>query len=283
MSYKSIFNTKPKKEDKRAFCKRISDFLNRIDFYDENDIIKKDGLKLINRIFIYSKFNNGYNGISDLIKSNNPSYESIFSLAGKKDDFIQEEEILMNIEIIINCLTYNPIDHSHLYYYPTEATKTIKVIFDAIKEYLLACGYKVYNDEKEKILKIIPNELSIDVNELDNKLRIDVLNYYDFKNQNNRTEKKRILRDIIDKLEPKRDEIRQKLSKHIEKVYGSFSNNFDIRHNNITQGDSSYNPTIAALSDDEIIKWYDYIYSFMLNIYINLDSIKDVNIDNQFK
>ena len=79
------------------------------------------------------------------------------------------------------------------------------------------------------------------------------------------------------------ERLRQKLSKHIEKTYGSFSNNFDIRHNNITQGDSNYNPTIAALSDDEIIKWYDYIYSFMLNIYINLDSIKDVNIDNQFK
>lgn len=283
MSYESIFNTKPKREDKEAFCKRITKLLNSIYYDSGNGYIETGGLDLLNKIFIHSKFNKGYHDIDDLIKSYNSSYDTIFTLVGKKDCYIDETNIIVNIEIIINCLTYHSLNDQDLYYYPGEAANTIKIIFDAVKEYLLACGYKVYKDNKNKILKIVPIEISVNVNELNDDIEKDVLSYYDFKNQNNRVEKKRILRDIIDRLEPRRNEIKTKFGKHIDNAYGSFSNNFDIRHNNVTIGDSNYKETIADLTDEEMIKWYDYMYSFMLNIYINIDKVRNVNIDNQFK
>ena len=282
MTYSSIFNTKPKKEDKSKFCDRICNLLDKIGFYDGNYVQRRDGMRLLNKIFLFSKLNNGYKDIDDLLTSSDINKKNLYKLKELNDDSITEDAILSNIEIIINCFYNNPYNENNLYSNVQDAKNIISVIITAIREYLLACGYKVEEDEENHKLIIVNLELSIDINNIDSKIKFDILNYYDFKNKNNKDEKKKILVNLISELEPKREEIHKKLGKHTDKLYGSFSNNFHIRHNNIEKG-KDYHETIAKLSDEEICEWYDYIYSFMLNIYFNLDKLKDVKMDNSFK
>ena len=64
----------------------------------------------------------------------------------------------------------------------------------------------------------------------------------------------------------------------------SYANNFNLRHCNVDMSlTKNYQETIADLNDKELVKWYDYIYAFALNIYQNLDKVKDVNISGSFK
>ena len=146
----------------------------------------------------------------------------------------------------------------------------------------MVCGYKLEVDDNNNRINIIDMEMSIDMDEIDSKVKADVLNYYDFKNKYNRDEKKKILVNIISELEPKREEIKRVLGNHTEKLYGLYANGFNTRHNNITKGKQYYHETIAELSDEEMCKWYDYIYSFMLNIYHNISKLTDVRINNNF-
>jgi len=73
------------------------------------------------------------------------------------------------------------------------------------------------------------------------------------------------------------------MGKRICDMYGIYANNFNLRHDNSNPNDSHYKETIAKLSDDELIKWYDYIYAFMLNIYLNINDLTDVNINGNFE
>ena len=57
-----------------------------------------------------------------------------------------------------------------------------------------------------------------------------------------------------------------------------------MRHDNINpEYKKYYNKTIAELEKNEILKWYDYIFVFMINTYINLDVLKKVNINGGYK
>lgn len=43
------------------------------------------------------------------------------------------------------------------------------------------------------------------------------------------------------------------------------------------------NEKIANLGQKDILNWWDYIYAFMINIYMNLEKIEEVNINNGYK
>ena len=44
-----------------------------------------------------------------------------------------------------------------------------------------------------------------------------------------------------------------------------------------------YNEKIAKMSKEEILEWWNYIFAFMINIYMSLDKLKDVNINDGYK
>lgn len=82
MSYTSIFNVKPKKDNKQEFCKRIVRFLNEIK-YVEDCYVYNDGKKLINIMFKYNKLNKGYINIDDLLNEADKPYSNIFKLCNR--------------------------------------------------------------------------------------------------------------------------------------------------------------------------------------------------------
>lgn len=286
MAYTTIFKTKPKKENKNRFCKRISNLLEEIEVVNVNDSnVIINGKKMLNFMFKYMPFNIGYTDIDDLLKEANDSYGNIFDLCKQIDENIWDIELLSNIEIIVNCFyNFKSNEYGYGYFYKKDkALKNIKIMFDAIREFLLSNGYKLV--ESKDRLNIVENEIAIDVEEIeDEKLKSEIVSFYDYKNANDVEEKKKIMLILIGKLESRKQEIENMLGAKVADMFSNYVNNLNLRHNNISEEYKKYyNKAVADLNDEEIINWYDYVFAFIINIYLSLDKVKDINVNGGYK
>lgn len=286
MAYATIFKVKPKKENKNRFCKRISYLLNDIEVVNVNDNhVILNGKEMLDFMFKYASFNIGYKDIDDLLKEANDSYGNIFDLCRQIDENIWDNELLSNIEIIVNCFYgFKSNEYGYGYYYKKDkALKNIELLFNAIREFLLSNGYKLA--ESEDRLCIVDNEIAIDIEEIkDEKLKSEIISFYDYKNANDVEEKKKIMLILIGKLEGRKNDIEKLLGSKIADMFSNYANNLNLRHNNISGSYKKYyNKAVADLSEEEIVKWYDYVFAFMINIYLSLDKVKDVNVNGGFK
>lgn len=281
MVYNSIFNTKPSKNNKQAFCLRVCELLDSIEFY-ENGYYYKDGKRMLNVMFRYNKCNMGYSSIDDLLQEANDEFVFIFKLKDQYD--INDEEILVNIDIIANCLCgFSPM--SDIYFgYEKQANDIIMLLMESMNQFLLALGYKFVFDGKECKMLIMQNEISIDLSSIDDKvLRDEIINYYDYRNYDNLKEKKKILLSLIGELESKKKDIADILGNNIADMFSNYANNFNLRHDNTNPNYKKYyNKTIADLNTDQLAKWYDYIFAFMINIFVSLENLKSVNINKGY-
>lgn len=284
MAYTTIFKTKPKKENKVKFCKRIVDLLNEIQIVtNEGHLI--NGWEMLNHLFKYEKINMGYSNIDDLLSEADDNFCNIYELCIKDEYWITDNELLSNIEIIVNCF-YTFKDNEYKYGHFREKEKTLKnieILFDAVRAFLLSNGYKLAKVEDR--LSIIENGIAIDVEEIENeKLKEEIINFYDYKNASDLEEKKKTILILIGKLENRKKDISKLLGSKIADIFSNYANNLNLRHNNISEEYKKYyNRTVAELNEEEIIKWYDYVFAFMINIYLNLDRIKDININDGYK
>lgn len=286
MAYTTIFKTKPKKENKNKFCKRISSLLNDIEVVNVNDSnVILNGKEMLDFMFKYAPFNAGYKDIDDLLKEASDNYGNIFDLCRQIDVNIWDNELLSNIEIIVNCFYgFKSNEYGYGYYYKKDkALKNIELLFNAIREFLLSNGYKLA--ESEDRLCIVDNEIAIDMEEIeDEKLKSEIINFYDYKNAAVAEEKKKIMLILIGKLEGRKNDIEKLLGSKIADMFSNYANNLNLRHNNISEDYKKYyNKAVADLSEEEIIKWYDYVFAFMINIYLSLDKVKDINVNGGFK
>ena len=284
MAYTTIFEVKPKKENKKEFCKRIVRLLNEIYFYNDG-CIDSNGHRMLNIMFKYSKLNNGYADIDDLLNESNKNYENIFNLCYMSNDNIEIENVLANIDIVINCIYYFQKNAHRYFCHEADALKIIDVIFKAINQFLLSNGYKVeYNDENKQAF-IVQNEIAINIKDIeDKKLKSNIISFYDYKNSNDIEEKKKILLILAGQLESQKKDIKDLFGTKIQEMLNNYVNNLNIRHNNIDKEyKKCYNKTIAELSDEEMLGWYDYNFAFMLNIYLNLKKLKKININNGYQ
>lgn len=178
MAYTTIFKTKPKKENKREFCQRITSLLNEIEFCIDN-YIYKDGEKMLNVMFKYCKLNNGYASIDDLLNEADESYANIFDLCKTNNSNIDDEEILVNIDILVNSLYDFRKTDDRYFYKESKAIETIDVLLKAINQYLLSNGYKLeYDKDKEQVF-IVNNEIAIDIEDVDDeKLKSEIISFY---------------------------------------------------------------------------------------------------------
>lgn len=286
MTYATIFKVKPKKENKNRFCKRISYLLNEIEVVNANDShVILNGKEMLDFLFKYASFNIGYKDIDDLLKEVNDNYGNVFDLCRQIDGNIWDDELLSNIEIIVNCFYgFKSNEYGYGYYYKKDkALKNIELLFNAIREFLLSNGYKLV--ESEDRLCIVDNEIAIDMEEIeDEKLKSEIISFYDYKNANDVEEKKKIMLILIGKLESRKNDIEKLLGSKIADMFSNYANNLNLRHNNVSESYKKYyNKAVADLSEEEIVKWYDYVFAFMINIYLSLDKVKDVNVNGGFK
>lgn len=284
MAYTTIFMTKPKKENKVKFCKRIVDLLNEIQVVtSEGDII--NGWKMLNHLFKYEKINMGYSNIDDLLSEADDNFCNIYELCTKDEYWMTDNELLSNIEIIINCFyTFKDNEYKYGYFNKKEnSLKNIEILFNAVRAFLLSNGYKLVKVGER--LSIIENEMAIDIEEIENKkLKEEIINFYDYKNASDLEEKKKTILILIGKLENRKKDIGKLLGAKVADIFSNYANNLNLRHNNVSEEYKKYyNKKVAELNEEEIIKWYDYVFAFMINIYMNLNKIKDININNGYK
>ena len=284
MVYSTIFKTKPKKDNKQEFCQRIVSLLNEVEFCIDGRIYNT-GEIMLNTMFKYSKFNNGYNSIDDLLNEANKHYKNIFKLSTIATPNIDDEMILVNIDILVNCLYEFEETNNRHFYKRNKAIETLDILLKAVNQYLLVNGYKLENDEDKRQVFIVDNDAAIDIEGIDDeKLRSDIISFYDYKNADDIEEKKKIILILIGKLESRKDEISEKFGSKIADMVGNYANNLNLRHININESyKKCYNKTVADLGEDELVNWYNYIFAFMINIYLNLDKVKDININNGYK
>ena len=218
MVYTTIFEVKPKKENKKEFCKRIVRLLNEIYFYNDG-CIDSNGHIMLNIMFKYSKLNNGYADIDDLLNESNKNYENIFNLCYMSNDNIEIENVLANIDIIINCIYYFQKNAHRYFCREADALKIIDVIFKAINQFLLSNGYKVeYNDENKQAF-IVQNEIAINIEDIeDKKLKSNIISFYDYKNSNDIEEKKKILLILAGQLESQKKDIKDLFGTKIQEM-----------------------------------------------------------------
>ena len=194
MAYKSIFDTKPKKENAYKFAMRIVALLSSLYIYDG----RIAGLDMLNKLFRKCSLNQGYATIDDLLKEENENYASFFRWNTRKTNVCCEEnEVLSNIDIIANILGSTPSNA-----FMEEGKENLGLIFKAIEGYLLSIGLKLYYADGSDQLSIIPNDVTIDVDEIaDDNVKEDILTYYDYRTTNNRQEKKKILTHLLNGFE----------------------------------------------------------------------------------
>ena len=84
--------------------------------------------------------------------------------------------------------------------------------------------------------------------------------------------KKQILRDMGDDLEPKRPKLKE-INNGLSSSIFYMLNNLNIRHNNVSKGESNYKEYVAKMKPDEIEEWYDELYQMMLLAYLMLDNV----------
>ena len=85
--------------------------------------------------------------------------------------------------------------------------------------------------------------------------------------------KKKIIRDLADKLEPERKRLGN-YNKELSDNLFYLVNKLNIRHNNIAEGTPNYYPTVANMDDDELETWYDEIYQMLLLAFLELEHIE---------
>ena len=253
---------------------------------------------------LYDMFNNEYTY----------SYgENSYSLADLFDLFIEEweyrstyrniEEILMDleleeetteemamqdilylIELILNIEDFIErkkaiFDKSYFYYndYNVDLIyKKSNIITDNIEILLKELGYKSYKEKKNKIKIRKNNADALEVATIveDESIVDLILDYNDFRIDNDLKAKKDILNGLGQYIEPLRKDIK-KANSSLEDYIFVCLNKLHIRHNN-KSGKYRIN-YVANMKKKDLINWYDRVYDLILI------AIRLVEIPNNFE
>lgn len=127
---------------------------------------------------------------------------------------------------------------------------------------------------KDGVTDFVPKDQgAISVAEIiDSDLSYRVIEYNHHSMKGNLNRKREILLALADKLEPQRPKLKQ-INSTMESDLFFLFNSVNLRHNNsASDGKKYYIPFIAAMTDEEIEKWYDETYQICLLAFLELDN-----------
>ena len=147
----------------------------------------------------------------------------------------------------------------------------VKKIMD---DCLAKLNYTTHYDEKnEQLIVIEDNPATTAVAEIvEDDLAIELIRYNHYALKGDLKEKQRILKILSDALEAKRDDLKR-VDNALDRDVHFLINNINVRHNNVTEGSSSYKAYVANLTADELEEWYDETYQMLLLAFLRLDNI----------
>lgn len=177
-------------------------------------------------------------------------------------------DMLLLLEIVYN---FCCIASSHFHSKTAETVHELNQLKKMLDECLAHYNYKgVYYREFEQLIVIEDKpEVTAVVEITEKPISHEVLRYNHFALRGNIKEKKNILRNMGDDLEPKLNKITNSLEDDISFML----NNLNIRHNNTEEGNKYYKPGVAKMDNATLESWYDELYQMMLLAYLQLDQI----------
>ncbi len=166
------------------------------------------------------------------------------------------KDILYLIELTLNMIEF--VRFQRPYYRVVN-----KVLIDNIYYVLNVLGYRIEKTEECKVILI-----KDDADALDTALTVEdediakvILNYKDFKIENDVKAKQDLLRKLGLYVEPLRNQI-GKINSELEDYIFFNLNKLHIRHNN--KDGKLKIEFVANMKDDELIEWYDKTYTLIL-------------------
>jgi len=128
--------------------------------------------------------------------------------------------------------------------------------------------------EKDNCIIFIPKDVTVmTVSEIvDESISYKVILYNHHSLKGNIEEKKKIIRQLADLLEPKRKKLNEINSSLSTDLFNCF-NNFNIRHNNTDKSSTHYNPLFETISDSALEYLYDEVYQLCLLAFLELDNV----------
>ena len=182
---------------------------------------------------------------------------------------MNEEQYYYYLQFIYNFINWinshlNRISNpSTLEYYIAKLAKDNSLIFSTILENIdLIAELTNFKIEKtDKYYTFVKRDADVDsilsIIENEDDLRLALLEYNDFRIENNIAQKRIILKKIGDYLEPLRKEF-SSYNKSLNDDIFFMLNKFYIRHNN--------DGNIKFETESEYIKWYDYLFKMMIQL-----------------
>lgn len=255
---KSIFDLE-KRTDLKKECIKIEKYLNKPQFSILNYSHQGHSFWcMVNSFFEFWPYRYTATDITEFFEL----YELPFE-AEKMND----EECLYYLQLIFDILMWLDIQSSYNYdsvEYELHELKRINNdrFLTIIKNIILIAELSNYKIKKiGKHYTFIKRDADVDsilhILESEDDLRLCLLEYNDFRIENNREEKKIILKKIGDYLEPRRGEFNSYNKSLTDDIFFML-NKFYIRHNN--------DNNIQFDTDEEYILWYDNLFKMMIQL-----------------
>lgn len=177
------------------------------------------------------------------------------------DEFIRLAEYFYNMVIALQSANA----------YARYQTNT-QFAMDLILQIMEEIGY-MKSEEDGFIIFVEKSQAAIEVAELlDGQISYKTISYNHHSLKGNLDEKRSILLQYADLLEPKRKQL-ESLNKTLETNLFFMFNNMQIRHNNKDpKNKSKYKEAVAKMSKDELEKWYDDTYQMCLLAFLEIDN-----------
>lgn len=176
-------------------------------------------------------------------------------------------DILFLIEFILNAIEF--ISYKYPYYIVLD-----KILFENIYYILNILGYKTekFGDYQVRLIQSDSDAIDTALIVEEDEISEIILQYRDFKIENDLKAKQELLRKLGQYIEPFRKQIGE-INGELEDYIFFNLNKLHIRHNN--KDGKLKVEYIANMKDDELIEWYDQTYSLILTAIRMLDFKKN--------
>ena len=242
---------------------------NKIDYEKEYDKLKKfmfENACVLRKLGFY--YEETYESIFDELIMD-WEYRGTFTSLGDMWKALEAELMWMNItegllyvcELILNIHEYFIYREDIPPFEP--AVLNDKMYIENIHILLSSLGYKSHKEGNYRICLLKTDADSINTAQVVKSKELSelILNYNDFKIVNSVEDKKSILFELSQYLEPDRSKLKG-INKSLDADISTALNNLHIRHNNLN-GDNKKEYT-STLEEKEFINWYDKTYYLIL-------------------
>ena len=225
----------------------------------------------IDRCFLRWKLRDTFTSYDELRSSIGFPKMSRYGERYELEHSLELEDYLAYCEMILNLIMFITKEDEKL------AEEIVVATIHTIGRNIQKLGMCLREMEDGRILAVQISPEANSVADITSQSIADVVvEYNHYLLKGNLAKKRSLLIVLADDLESKRRELNAAKFTGVSDLFFLF-NNMNIRHNNIDPNGANYKPRVAAMSKEELEKWYDETYQLALMAYLYLENVERVN------